>query len=151
MTILRNWRSNVQPSASIQITSLRKRCVKTTKAMYSPVWDAVRSSLHGRMRTEIINGKDVSTRVLYPWTFHRLVFWQRAMKKSSGACSTSVWICATKLWCADIMHCLVLPRMSVRYTGSTVRLPVWKKVKRLIHYWRMDTLQSPLVISACTR
>ena len=57
---------NVQPSASIQITSLRKRCVKTTKAMYSPVWDAVRSSLHGRMRTEIINGKDVSTRVLYP-------------------------------------------------------------------------------------
>lgn len=43
-----------------------KRCVKTTKAMYSPVWDAVRSSLHGRMRTEIINGKDVSTKVLYP-------------------------------------------------------------------------------------
>lgn len=53
------------------ITYQPRRCVRTTREMYSHAWDAVHSSPHGRMRTENINGKAVSIRELSVLIFHR--------------------------------------------------------------------------------
>ena len=42
---------------------MQKRCVKFMKEMCSLAWAAVLSYLHGKMKMEIINGKDVLIKV----------------------------------------------------------------------------------------
>ena len=70
-TISQSSPSSVLPRECTLITYQPRRCVRTTREMYSHAWDAVHSSPHGRMRTENINGKAVSTRELSVLIFHR--------------------------------------------------------------------------------
>ncbi len=68
--------------------------------MYSHVWVAVHSYLHGRMKMVITSGKDVLIRVLYPLTSLRSPSFQRAMRISSGVCWTRDFSSATTHLCA---------------------------------------------------
>ena len=147
MIILRSWLWNVLQSVCIRIIFLRRRCVRIMKAMFSAVWDAEASCHLGRMRTATISLKVDLIRVLSALICRRSVFWRKGMKKYSGNWWTNVCSYALRRLCAVTMRWRVHYRMSVLFTGSTVRLPVWIRVRRLIRFCMAVILPCLLAIS----